>query len=453
MFMPVLNKTQRRSWLEKKVGELQSMHSVIRPVLATALAAAFIGGALAPMAAHAAPARGASPLSITWMPNDAAHTTTAQPGQVLTVKRAQSVSYTATFVSSNNLTNVNVKPTVSAYAHSHGVSITVNSTSLGSATSVAAGTAVRVSFTVSVAPNARVAIYNTDLHVNGSINGAAATHLANDLDLTIDVDHMSQVISWLPATAPNTTLVQPYQTIMVRRAQTMTETATFISSVALTNVSVHRTLFDYAKDHGVAVAVISTTLGTSTTLAANTPVTVTFTVSVAPDTRVAYYYADIHVDGSLSGQPATFVPNSLPFTVQAAKMSQVIFWLPTTAQKTITAAPNSTFTVKQGQRVTETGVFTSTIALSSVSVKRTLRDYSKDHGLTVSVLSTSLGSTAMLAANTPVTVTFSISVARNTRIATYHADLHVDGSLTSIPGSDVVILPNSLQFAIKAARA
>ena len=428
------------------------MRRVIRPVLATALAAVFIGGAAAPLAAHAASVR-TSPLSITWLPNDAAHTTTAQPGQVLTVKRAQSVSYIASFVSSNPLTNVSVKPTVSAFAHSHGVTITVNSTSLGSATSVAAYTTVHVNFTVSVAQNARVAIYNTDLHVDGSINGAPATHLANDLDLTIDVDHMSQVISWLPATAPNTTLVQPYQTIMVRRAQTITETAAFTSSVALTNVSVHRTLFDYAKDHGVSVTVISTTLGTSTTLAANTPVTVTFTVSVAPDTRVAYYYADIHVDGSLSGQPKTFVPNSLPMTIQSAKMAQVIFWLPTNAQKTITAQPHSIFTVKQGQRVTATGVFTSSIALSSVSVKRTLRDYSKDHGITVSVLSTSLGSATTLAANTPVTVTFSIGIAPKTRIATYNADVHVDGSLTSIPGSDVVILPNSLQFVIKAARA
>jgi hypothetical protein len=416
------------------------------------VALALAGGALAPVAAHAAQARGTSPLAITWMPNGTNHANTAEPGQVFTVKRAQSATYTATFLSNQALTNVTVKPTVSDYAQSHGINVTVNSTSLGTATSVGAATPVHVTFTISVAQNARVAIYNADLHVNGSINGAAAKHLANDLDFSVDVDHMNQVVSWLPAAAPNTALVQPYQFLTVRRAETITETATFTSSVALTNVAVHRTLHDYAQDHGVAVTVVSTTLGTSTTLAANTPVTVTFTVSVAPDARVAFYYADIHVDGSVNGGAATFVPNSLPFVIQSSHMAPVISWLPSNGQG-ITASPGAVFLIRQGHLVTRTAVFTSNIALSNVSVMRTLRDYSKAHGIVVKVLSTSLGSATTLAANTPVTVTIAASVASNTRPATYNADVHVDGSLTSIPGSAAVILPNSLPFVIKAVRA
>lgn len=234
---------------------------------------------------------------------------------MITVRRGQTQTYTVTFRSATALTNVQVKRTLSAYAQKNGVQMTVLSTSLGSATTLAANAPASVTFSVSAAVNAYVATYNADLHVNGSVNGGAMTHQPNDLDFVIRVGKMAQVITWAPQNKSAGISEGPNNVITVRQGHSTIRTGSFTSNVALTNVQIMRTLRDYAQDHGVAVKVLSTSLGSATTLAANTPVLVTFSVSAAATTRVATYHTDVHVDGSINGSVRTFLPNSLPLIV------------------------------------------------------------------------------------------------------------------------------------------
>ena len=291
------------------------MRKIRRSLLASTVAVAAIGGAVAvaPLAASAA-----SPL-ISWAPSTTANAATMQPRQMIMVRRGQTQSYTVTFKSTTALTNVQVKRTLSAYAQKNGVQVTVLSTSLGNTTALAANTPASVSFSVSAAANAFVATYNADLHVNGSVNGGAMAHQPNDFDFTISVGKMAQVISWAPKNLATGISEAPNGVIGVRQGHTTIRTGSFSSNVALTNVQVMRTLRDYARDHGVVVKVLSTSLGSATTLAANTPVLVTFSVSAAANTRVATYHTDVHVDGSINGSVQTFLPNSLPLIVAVGR--------------------------------------------------------------------------------------------------------------------------------------
>jgi hypothetical protein len=288
------------------------MHKIRRSLLASTVAIAAIGAAVAPLAAGAA-----APL-ISWAPSTTVNATTMQPRQMIMVRRGQTQTYTVTFKSTTALTNVQVKRTLSAYAQKNGVQMTVLSTSLGNTTALAANTPASVSFSVSAAANAFVATYNADLHVNGSVNGGAMAHQPNDFDFTIRVGKMAQVISWA---AKNTSGISegPNDVIGVRQGHSTIRTGSFTSNVALTNVKVMRTLRDYARDHGVVVKVLSTSLGSATTLAAGTPVLVTFSVSAAANTRVATYHTDVHVDGSINGSVQTFLPNSLPLIVAVGR--------------------------------------------------------------------------------------------------------------------------------------
>lgn len=290
------------------------MCKILRSLLASTVAVAALGAAVAPMAANAS-----SPL-ISWAPSTAANAATLQQDhQTIMVRRGQTQTYAVTFKSATALTNVQVKRTLSSYAQKNGVQMTVLSTSLGNATTLAANTPVLVTFNVSAAVNAFVATYNADLHVNGSVNGGAMTHQPNDLDFVIRVGKMAQVITWAPQNRAAGISEGPNNVMTVRQGHSTIRTGSFTSNVALTNVQVMRTLRDYAQSHGVAVKVLSTSLGSATTLAANTSVLVTFSVSAAANTRVATYHTDIHVNGSISGSVRTFLPNSLPLIVAVSR--------------------------------------------------------------------------------------------------------------------------------------
>ena len=287
------------------------MRNIVRPLLASAFTAAMVGGAAAPLAAHAA-----SP-TISWAPRNTT-TISAQDRQQIVVRQGQTTTYTASFMSKTPLTNVAVKRTLSSYAQKNGVQITVMSTSLGTATALAANTPASVTFSVSASYSAYEATYNADLHVNGSINGAAVAHQPNDLDFTVRVIDMTPVISWASNSIKGVNEA-PHSVIYVRQGHSMTRTAQFMSSIPLSNVAVKRTLRDYAADHGVTVTVLSTSLGSATTLAANTPVMVTFNVRAAANTRVATYHTDIHVDGSANGSAQTIMRNALPLVVSVQR--------------------------------------------------------------------------------------------------------------------------------------
>lgn len=282
------------------------MRKIVRPLLASAFTAALVGAA-APLGAHAA-----SPV-ISWAPRNTT-AISAQPHQQIVVRQGQTVTYTAQFSSKMPLASVAVKRTLSSYAQKNGVQITVMSTSLGTATALAANTPASVTFSVSASYSAFEATYNADLHVNGSVNGAAVAHQPNDLDFSVRVIDMAPVISWSSNSVKGVN-EGPHSTITVRQGHSMTRTGQFMSSIPLTNVAVKRTLRDYAASHGVTVTVLSTSLGSATTLAANTPVMVTFVVKAAATTRVATYHTDIHVDGSANGSAQTFLRNSLPLIV------------------------------------------------------------------------------------------------------------------------------------------
>lgn len=284
-----------------------------RLILSAACAATLLGAAAVPRPAHAT-----SP-TIRWAPGAVANTATVAENQTIVVRRGQTDMYSVVYTSATPLTNVEVKRTLSAYAQKSGVQMTVLSTSLGNATTLAANTPVSVTFSISAAANAHVATYHADLHVNGRANGGAMIHQPNDLDFTIQVGKMAQVISWAPMNLTQGITEQPNGVITVRQGETIIRTGSFMSNTPLTQVRVMRTLRDYAKEHGIVVKVHATSLGSATTLAANSPVLVTFSVSAAPTTRVATYHTDVHVDGSINGGPRVILPNSLPLVVSVAR--------------------------------------------------------------------------------------------------------------------------------------
>jgi hypothetical protein len=273
------------------------------------LLAALVGGT----AATGLSARAASAPAVQWLAG-------VQQGQVVHVRRGQTVTASAAFhVSAAPLYYAQVKRTLSAYAQSQGVSMTVTGTNPGQLTALQPNQTVTVRFTISAAANAYVATYNADLHVNGSAAPtAAANHVASDLDFVIAVDHMATTVTWLPA-APGTNGVSDSQTLVVRQGTTLVRTATFTTVTPLYGVSVQRTLLDYAKDHGIQVTVVGQQLVTGAG-GAITGGAVTFVVSAAPGTRVATYHGDLHVDGSLTpGGPMAIIPDNLHLTLSVAR--------------------------------------------------------------------------------------------------------------------------------------
>jgi hypothetical protein len=138
----------------------------------------------------------------------------------MTVHQGQIVTETVSFMSSMPLTNAAV---VNLLNRPH-----VHIAIMSIPTSVAANTAVPVTFTISADPNAPIAVHPSDLHVVASFNGSPLMQLARDLDFTVDVERAPRAtITWMPASLGVMT---------VHQGETVTKTASFVSDMNLSSV-------------------------------------------------------------------------------------------------------------------------------------------------------------------------------------------------------------------------
>lgn len=276
------------------------MHKATRGILGAALAAGMVGAALAPGAAHAASPRTA-PSLITWTPAN---------GGAVTLTQGQTDTETASFVSSVALTNVKAVVGLSNWARSHGIHGSVVSLSPAS-TSIPANTPVLVTFNITAGTHAKLSSFHADVHLWGNANGRPQARLWHTLDLRVSVIKEPLHLSWTPAQRG---------ALRVQPGQTVTQTVTFVSNIAVTNAQVTGRLSDFALDHGTTVNVtaISPALASSA-IAANTPYTVTYTVSVVPTARVQRsYHAELDVMGSINGGLVVKLWHDMDFWVTVA---------------------------------------------------------------------------------------------------------------------------------------
>ena len=191
------------------------------------------------------------------------------------------------------------------------------------------------------------------------------------------------VIHWQPANSLGA--------ITVQRGQTVTETASFSSDVALTNAAVTRALGDIATDRGVAITIL-TPAATLPSVAAGTPVPVSFTISATPHARVAAYPAALYVNGSVSGGPVKGLHYGLHLTIDVdAAPATTVSW---------TGGNYTTFPqVARGSIVTETATFTTSADVANATLR--LANVRRSRGVRVTLLPLT---SASIAVNTPVTV-------------------------------------------------
>ncbi len=239
------------------------------------------------------------------------------------------------------------------------------------------------------------------------------------------------IITWTPANGGAITLTQ---------GQTDTETASFVSSVPLTNVKAVVGLSNWARSHGIHGSVVSLSPA-STTVPANTPVLVTFSITAGTHAKLSSFHADVHLWANANGQPQARLWHDLDLRVSVIKEPLHITWTP---------AQRGAIRVQPGQTVTETATFVSNIPVTNAQVIGRLSDFALDHGATVNVtaISPTLTSSS-IAANTPYTVTYTISVVPTARVQrSYHAELDVMGSIN---GGLVVKLWHDMDFWVTVA--
>jgi hypothetical protein len=194
---------------------------------------------------------------------------------------------------------------------------------------------------------------------------------------------VAPVIRWQPANSLGV--------ITVQRGQTVTETASFTSDVALTNAAVTRALGDVATDRGVAITIL-TPVSTLPSVAAGAPIPVSFTLTATPGARIAAYAAALYVEGSVSGGPVKGLHYGLHFTIDVdAAPATTVSW---------TGGNYTTFpSVARGSIVTETAVFTTSADVANAMIR--LANVHRSRGVRVTLLPLT---SATITANTPVTV-------------------------------------------------
>ncbi len=356
---------------------------------------------------------------ITWQP--------ANHLGAIPVQRGGTVTETVSFSSDRALKDVRIGRTLSDFARDRGARVTIVSPT--TLPSVAAHTPVPVVFTVAAAYGARFGAYASSLYVVATVPDGRRAHLRQDLDFAVRVTPIAPVISWQP---PN-----HLGLLTVQRGGTVTETVSFTSAIALTNVEIRRGLGDFAGDHGVGVGSISPADLPSVT--ANTPVSVTFAITAGIGARLGNYPAALYVVGTEPGGPRARLRQDLDFTVGVRVAASVIHWQPTDQLGVIA--------VQRGGTVTETASFTSDVALSNAQLLPLLSDAAAAQGVTVTAITPA--SLPNVAANTPVNVTFSIAATADARLATHPAGIYV---VASAPGSVPMRLYHTLRFTIRVTR-
>jgi hypothetical protein len=272
------------------------------------------------------------------------------------------------------------------------------------AASVPAGTPVGVTFTIAARANAAVGVYPAALQIMARQNGVMI-RLGPDFAFNVAVTRLGRVITWTPASLG---------TIKLLQGQTMTQTVSFTSTMALTSVQIRSDLSSAQAAHGVTLDVVSMTPAT-TAVAAGQPVSVTLTLSAAPDATPGIYPTGLHVMGSFDGGPVIHLADDVYFPLVVAPLTPLVTW--------VNGSPMSFPTISRGTAtvgVTETASLSSNVSLSNVALVGKLSDRVSAQGLTISLVPVPGGA---IAANTPVAVSFVIGVPATAQPGVYSGDI------------------------------
>lgn len=211
------------------------------------------------------------------------------------------------------------------------------------------------------------------------------------------------LISWMPA---------GLGTLTVRRGQTLTETASFVSDLSLTNVQMHSAL---TVPH-VAITVLSPI---PASVAAHTPVPVTFTLSADAAAAIAVHPTYLYLTGSTSAGTAVTLHRGLHFKVDVDAAPTALVTWPSGSPVTY---PSIAITRGgSAASVTEAGTFMANVALSNVTF------VSAVHGPSPRALAVAVAplATPAVAAHTPTGITFTITVQPTAKGGYYSGEIYV----------------------------
>ncbi len=274
----------------------------MRLALRGALVAIAAGLMSGPVVSAASPHAPSAPVAVTWKaPNMTA----------LTVRQGAMITRTVSFKSNVTITNARPEVTITDWAKTHGVSASVLGVTPAT-TTFNANWSYHVTIAISAAPNAKIGFYDGDLHIVGTVNGVAFAKIWHDLDIgmIVDVPSAPVAIHW---TGP--TMVASDGRIHIHRGgPTVTATASFTSSMAVSNARLEASVSDFARSHGIFVSVAGVSPA-ATTIAPNTVYQVTLALSAAPNARIGFFGADLHVIGSVNGVAFPKLWHDLDFVV------------------------------------------------------------------------------------------------------------------------------------------
>jgi len=398
------------------------MHTILRRLPLVALAATLLCGALAPAMAQAAPLPRAQPKTVQFAPNPVERQVTAG-------------AYHELFILTHFYTPVQIKP---AYFTIH-----FNGALYGRPATSYLGTLNRgmhdLDFVAVVPARTHTGVYKgVGRLLRGNSKRDDDHQVGGNFYVVVRVvrapRHETPIIRWQPA--------NNLGAIPVQRGQTVTETVSFTSNVALTNVHVARDLGNYAQSHGVRVRVSPSTPSVLANVAPGVAVPVIFTISAGRVARLGVYPADLHVDAATKDDGRVLRrPNDLDFRVAVRPVAAVIHWQPANSLGVIA--------VQRGQTITETASFTSAVDLTNVRLAGTFDYPDRAEDSRVSVRVVSPISLPSVAANTPVSVTFTIRGGYRAPLGGYNAGVHVVGTE---PGGPRAVLPYDLDFRVQVRR-
>jgi hypothetical protein len=311
------------------------------------------------------------------------------------VHQGQLVTETVSFMSSMPLTNAAV---VNLLNRPH-----VHIAIMSIPTSVAAHTAVPVTFTISADPDAPIAVHPTDLHVVASFNGSPLMQLARDLDFAVDVERAPRAtITWMPASLGVMT---------VHQGETVTKTASFVSNMNLSSVQLAPSP-RLANPPHVHLTVVPMVLPSVT---ANMAVPVTLTISADANAGITVYHGDLHLVASVNGGPMVRLARDLDVAVDVDRAPTPRVTWPSGSPTSYAALTRAATPVT----ATEMATFQVTTALSNVALVGAIS------GHDVTITPAPVAST--VAANTPTTISFTITVAPTAPTGTYRGVIWVSG--------------------------
>ena len=313
----------------------------------------------------------------------------------MTVHQGQIVTQTVSFMSSMTLTNAAV---VNLLNRPH-----VHIAIMPIPTSVAPHTAVPVTVTISADPDAPIAVHPTDLHVVAGFNGDPLMQVARDLDFTVNVDRAPRAtITWMPASLGVMT---------VHQGETVTKTASFVSNMNLSSVQLAPSprLANTPHVHLTVVPMVVPSVP------ANMAVPVTLTISADANAAITVYHGDLHVVASVNGGPMVRLARDLDVAVDVDRAPTPLVTWPSGSPTSYAALTR----VATPVTAVETATFQVTTALSNVRLVSAI----SGHDVTI----TPAPAASTVAANTPTTISFTITVAPTGPTGTYRGVIWVAG--------------------------